>query len=236
MPDRRKGNDRRVTDLENRVNIVNFVLDQSGSMQSCLSETISGFNEWLLNLQNDNKATHEMSLTKFNSGDIDVSPVKNVKDVRELTTSTFLPAHLTPLYDAVGDAIKETERHVRNNQNSQVTIVILTDGYENASREWSQENVKKLIERKQREDWTFLFLGAGEDAWQAGFNLGVPKGNTAIFNVDNMHNTIRTVSDTYSAHTHNTAHAVASSSSSYFADTKEVDQSALKTEASDKQA
>ena len=169
--------------------IVNFILDETGSMTSCRSQTISGFNEYIKTLQK--KAGNIlMSLTKFNSEKVEiVYAATPIKKVPELTEATFSPAALTPLYDAIGQTIRAVEKE---SEKAKVLMVIMTDGYENASKEFVQKTIFDLIKKKQDEDdWTFVFLGADQDAWEAGQKLGLHRGNVMSFASGEMNNTMK---------------------------------------------
>jgi len=167
--------------------IVNFILDETGSMTSCRSQTISGFNEYIKTLQK--KAGNVlMSLTKFNSEKVKVVYASTpIKKVPKLTEDTFRPAALTPLYDAIGQTIRTVEKA----EKAKVLIVIMTDGYENASKEFTQKTIFDMIKKKQDEDdWTFVFLGADQDAWGAGEKLGLHRGNVMSFASSDMKKTM----------------------------------------------
>lgn len=163
--------------------LVNFVLDETGSMQSCLEPTISGFNEYVQGLQKDKKKKYLFTLTQWDARRFKVvynsEPIKNVKP---LTKETYVPGDMTPLYDAIAKTIIAVDAKINNeNKKYAVLCVIMTDGHENASREYTLEAVRALIQAKEKMGWTFVYLGANQDAWAVGQTLGLHIGNTMSY-------------------------------------------------------
>lgn len=150
---------------------VAFLLDQTGSMYSCKSDTIGGFNQFLKDQKKDKSDTLKFSLTLFNSAKIEKRYVDvDIQDVSELSDKNYIPNHLTPLWDAIGKTLQSLS------ESKDVLFVILTDGYENYSKEFKSADVKKLIKEKEKKaGWKFLFLGADlskfDDALTAGINF-----------------------------------------------------------------
>jgi hypothetical protein len=166
--------------MNKKETLVCVVLDETGSMMSNKPAAISGFNEYLQGLKS-RKETILFSLTKFNSERIEkVHECIPVKEAKELTDKSYQPNANTPLYDAVAKTIKSTESE--SGKNSKVLFVILTDGEENASQEYKRDDVFKLIKEKEGSGWTFVFLGANQDAWVIGYQLGLnSKWNTLTY-------------------------------------------------------
>lgn len=162
--------------------VVNFVLDETGSMLSVKVATISGFNEYLVGLK-ESKAKVWMTLTKFNSTKVEVvHDAVLVKDVPDLNEKTYVPEHLTPLYDAIGKTIRATEEALKKKRGKPAVLcVIMTDGLENASKEYTREGIFNLIEEKTKEGWTFAYLGANQDAYAVGESIGVARGSSLNF-------------------------------------------------------
>lgn len=166
---------------EPRETLINFVLDETGSMLEVKDQTIRGFNEYIKTLQNQRNGLCLLSLTKFNSDKVEVVYVaKPVGEVELLTANTYQPAQLTPLYDAVGQTIRAAEQKARREQN--VLVVIMTDGEENDSKEFTREGIFQMIKEKQeKHNWTFVYLGAVQDAWLVGQKLGLHRGNVIAY-------------------------------------------------------
>lgn len=157
--------------------LVNIVLDKSGSMHACLDATITGFNEYLQTLKKEAGDVH-VTLTQFDSDKIDVvynnRPLKEVKD---LTRDNYVPGAMTPLYDAIGLTIKKADKV----KDVTKICVIITDGYENASREYDLKAIKKLVQDREKKDWRFMYLGANQDAWNVSGEMGISRGNAATY-------------------------------------------------------
>lgn len=158
---------------------VTLILDETGSMQHCKGAAIAGFNEYLKTLR-QLPAPVRFTLTLFNSGKLEVrhrhEPVGQVAD---LTEQTYQPADTTPLYDAIGRTL--TAAGLDAPPESRKVCVILTDGLENASREYTRDGVAHMIKEYESRGWTFVYLGADHDAWAAGRDLGIAGGNTVQF-------------------------------------------------------
>lgn len=166
--------------------IVNFVLDETGSMLTVKAATISGFNEYLKSLRNA-KGRVYFTLTQFNSEKIEVvHKSAAMKKVPDLTDETYQPCWNTPLYDAIAKTIEATEKRIKRRKTKPAVLcVIMTDGEENASKEWTREAIFKLIEKKtKREGWTFAYLGANQDAYAVGFGIGIPVASSMHYPSD----------------------------------------------------
>ena len=164
--------------------LVNFVLDQSGSMDSIRDKTIDGFNEYINGLKKDSNAVYLLTLTLFDSDSRNRPRVKQpytvapINEVKPLTEDTYRPDGGTPLYDAIGNTVKLVE----NTPVDKFLCVVLTDGHENASQDFSLPELKKLIKEKEATDkWVFVFLGANLDITKAGMATGFASANTAVY-------------------------------------------------------
>ncbi len=161
--------------------LVNVVLDRSGSMQACAPGTISGYNEYLKGLRADKESNYSVSLIQFDSPndgpELTVSYAdKPLADVPDLDSKTYEPRGMTPLFDAVGECIRRVEAKARA-----VLTVIITDGMENASKEFDRASIKKLIGEKEAEGWKFIFLGANIDSAAVGGSMGVASAACANY-------------------------------------------------------
>ena len=160
--------------------LVSFLLDETGSMQSWKAGVLSGFQEYVETLQKQATRAHPIrfSLTKFNSEKTEVVHVATpIQEVKPLSAATYQPAATTPLYDAIGQTVRELEKAIV--RAGKYLVVIMTDGLENASREWTRETVFRLIKEKEAlGTWTFVYLGAAQEAWVAAEAMGINRGNT----------------------------------------------------------
>ena len=163
-----------------------ILLDRSLSMSECRSGTVKAFNEYLKGLKNDGNLSGKISLTTFDSMGIDkVRDYEKLKKVDDLKLEEFVPRSATPLYDAIGKTISDI-RNQKLRKRENVALVILTDGEENASQEYNIHTAKALIKECQKGGWLVIFLGANQDAFVEGGNLGVTLGNTMTYNTSNM--------------------------------------------------
>jgi len=153
--------------------LVCFVLDETGSMERYKLVTISGYNEYIDQLRDEKNFS--MMLTRFNSASIEIGEPEPINDATKLTNETYNPDNLTPLYDAVAATIIKAEKVAEGRA---ILIVIMTDGLENASREYTREDVFKMIAKKEADGWQFAYLGANQDAYTEGQKLGVASGST----------------------------------------------------------
>ena len=160
---------------------ISVIVDESGSMANCRGATISGFNEYVNDQRKkaaDEGNTVLFTLTKFNTDCTVVHLATPISDIPELTRQGYMPGGMTALYDAIGHTLKSLEADLqRETEKPGVLVVIITDGEENSSKEYSQAAIMKLIEEKKKEgNFTFVFLGADIDVWQ-GQALGIDVGN-----------------------------------------------------------
>ena len=142
---------------------IRVVLDRSGSMNRRIIDTIDSINGFI-NDQIENKIFGALTISTFDSISIDIPIYRVAIDKLKSLSYDFLkPRGGTPLLDAIGLAIHDLE----NNEiklNEKKVLVIVTDGYENASREYTTETIKNLIEEKTNDGWLIIYLGADHDA------------------------------------------------------------------------
>lgn len=167
------------------------VLDKSGSMGSIAKATVEGFNTFL-NEQKNAEGNAYLSLVQFDDRyEINYKSLP-IKDVPELINGeTYIPRGSTCLYDSIGRTINELQT------DRDVVFVIITDGHENASREFKGEAIKKMIETLETENkWKFLYLGANQDAITAGNAIGVKAANSMSWaaSADGVGNTFMSMS------------------------------------------
>jgi hypothetical protein len=170
------------TDKTNKV-LVSVVLDRSSSMGSCRDKTIEGYNEYLNALRTDKESEYNITLIQFDhaarSCDLTICYVdRPIADVPDLTRDSYEPRGSTPLYDAIGECIRRVEAKGRA-----VINVIITDGEENSSHEFTLETIKALVKQKEAESQTFVFLGANIDAFAVGTSFGAQAMNVSNYAV-----------------------------------------------------
>jgi len=152
------------------------VLDRSGSMHAIADDTIGGFNQFLKE-QKKQKGKAKMSLILFDDQYDVVFEGLDIQNVVDLNENTFVPRGMTALLDAVGKTINSTYSTIKSTKKKdrpeQVVFVVITDGYENHSKEFTREAIFNMItEMKEKDKWQFMFLGANQDAIQVGGQYG----------------------------------------------------------------
>ena len=153
-----------------------IVLDASGSMYTIRQEAIAGVVETIQTIRSaqEKNAGQEqlLSLVVFNGSSIDTvydrMPIANVPDFNE---KDYQPTDNTPLYDAMGNAITHLRRHIQEDDN--VLVTIITDGYENSSVEWNRQQILQLVEELKKTNWLFTYIGANQDALAVAKDMGI---------------------------------------------------------------
>ncbi len=167
-----------------------FVLDRSGSMSGVVSDTIGGFNGMVAKQRQENGVCR-VSTVLF---DDDVEVLHDRVDIRDLAPITgreYFTRGCTALCDALGGAISHhvrVQRHLPASERAdKVVFVVITDGYENASRKYSGERVRTMVrEETDAWGWEFVFLGADMDAVAAASDLGIRQDRAANLHRDGL--------------------------------------------------
>jgi hypothetical protein len=149
-----------------------FLLDRSGSMETCWDDTIGGYNAFI---KEQAPLGGDMTLVLFDHEYTEVYTRRPMADIEPLTRETYTPRGSTALLDAIGRTIKEW------NAETAPTVIILTDGLENASTKFTKVHIKDLIDVKTAEGWQFVYLGANQDAFAEARSIGIGAGHTLNF-------------------------------------------------------
>ena len=162
--------------------LIAAVLDRSGSMQSIADDTRGGFDAFIAK-EREQPGTTLVTLAQF---DDEYESVYQNMPIDRVPSLTLQPRGMTALLDAIGRFIMEIGSCLavlpEQDRPGEVTVVVLTDGHENASKEWTKDAVKQLI--SQQEDtygWDFVFLGANIDAVDVGTDLGFSAGKSLTY-------------------------------------------------------
>lgn len=144
-----------------------LILDESGSMQTIYRQALTGCNETIQSVRAADRLhanqSHRFSFVTFNStGTRTILDDVPIAEVRNLTEADFFPRECTPLYDAMGRAITALERRVK--EIDRVLVTVVTDGEENDSNEYSLDAIRAMTERLREKGWTFIYMGANQDA------------------------------------------------------------------------
>lgn len=150
-----------------------FLIDRSGSMYGCENDTIGGFNSFI---EKERKKEFNTRVTTilFSDNYNVLYKRKSIYDVNELTSKEYCVGGCTALLDAIGKTITDLNREIEN----KVLFVIMTDGYENASREFSKSQIRSMISNHK---WEFIFIGADIDSFAEAGNLGIKRSRVANY-------------------------------------------------------
>lgn len=148
-----------------------IIVDESGSMSHLRESTLSGINETISTIHSAQKefaATqmHTLTLVTFNSSSnrpevrtmIDNQPISKVKKFKD-----YMPNGATPLYDAMGQSLTHLHDRIKDEKDATAVVTVLTDGVENASREWDAAGLRRLIEQLKSEGWSFAYMGSAHN-------------------------------------------------------------------------
>jgi hypothetical protein len=155
-----------------------IILDESGSMSSIKQATISGFNEVVQTIKGIEKKfpeqQHFISLVSFNGLGIktllDKQPAASLAPIDE---KTYQPDSMTPLYDAIALSVLKLKIDVAGIKNTNVLVTILTDGEENASKEFNHAQVNSIIGEMKSLGWTFTYIGANHDVEKVALSFSI---------------------------------------------------------------
>ena len=180
--------------MKKQKTIYHIVVDKSGSMSDCIEQTINGFNEQINKIKELELQFPEqlmtIGLTTFNTYVDHKYFMEPTKLAYSMNRENYMPNASTAMLDAMGETMKELSRlqEVSNREMpTTIVMVILTDGYENASRRYSLNDVKQMIEEREATgSWTFSFLGATIDAVDVAERMSIRKENSMFFNKNEM--------------------------------------------------
>ena len=175
--------------MDKRITELVFILDKSGSMERIRGATITNFNE-LLDAQKADAHGDEarISVYSFNQALDKVCFRAPLDEARPLTEETYVPNGMTALNDAVCTALNEITDAEKDNLAKERKIVhivcIITDGLENASKEYNGQTVKKLVEDLRKQGWTFTYMGANQDSVEVAFTLSIRNARNFDYSED----------------------------------------------------
>lgn len=164
-----------------------FILDRSGSMGGLESDTIGGFNSMIAR-QKEQKIKANVTTILFDDAVDIIHDRFPIEIIEPLTSKDYFVRGCTALLDAVGSAIEKIDNVQRRlpeeHRAGKVILVITTDGLENSSENYTQEQIRKKIEAKKECGWEFLFLGANIDAGKEAEKIGIARNRSVTYEND----------------------------------------------------
>ena len=165
-----------------------FILDRSGSMAGLESDTIGGFNA-MLEKQRREEGNAYLSAVLFNNNSTVLYDRADIKRVEPMTERQYFVGGCTALLDAIGGAVHHIgniHKYAREEDRPHKTVfVIITDGMENASRRYTYDEVRRMVElQREKYGWEFLFLGANMDAISAARRFGIREDRAVRYECD----------------------------------------------------
>lgn len=156
-----------------------IILDKSGSMSCIRRAAVEGFNETLAGIRKaqekySDTQEHYVSLVTFCNCEIrNVFDKVPVADACPLGMEDYEPCCGTPLYDAMGITLTAMRRHVRDKEDAVVVVTIITDGMENASKEYDRQAIRGLVETLRDKGWSFTYMGANQNSLEVGRAMSI---------------------------------------------------------------
>lgn len=157
-----------------------IIVDESGSMTPLTMATLTGVNETINTIREAQRQyadtqEHYLTLVTFDTGHSpSIRPVLDCVPISEVEEFTDCrPCGATPLYDAMGQSLTILYNHIKDDDDASAVVTVLTDGYENASVEWSAASLKEFIEKLKQEVWSFSYMGADHDVEKVAFSLSI---------------------------------------------------------------
>jgi Mg-chelatase subunit ChlD len=167
-----------------------IILDESGSMHGLEKMSVDGVNETIQTIKSAAEANPEQkqmfSFITFSGMRPNERPYRvhtllsEISQVKEISLKDYQPRGNTPLWDTMGIALRTLEKEVGEDAIALVTVI--TDGYENASREYTGKMIKDLVSRLDEKGWVFTYIGANQDAMLEANKLGIR--NSLNFDAD----------------------------------------------------
>ncbi len=164
-----------------------IILDESGSMSSIRRQTMDTFNEIMSHnnqlIADNPDQEHRLSFFTFNGSGVKTIVFNQLlAEPFTLHEGNYNPANNTPLWDAIGSSVLKVKHQIYGKPNHNVLVSILTDGEENASKEFTGKEIKTLIESLKPHNWAFAYIGTDHNVEAAADVIGMHRGNRINYN------------------------------------------------------
>lgn len=162
------------------------ILDKSGSMENIRTQAVDGVNETaaaIRKIQEKTGMKQFLTVTAFCGCECkDLCHNVLIDFFRPVAPADYTPCCMTPLHDAIGRCCTRLEKEVADREDVAVSVTIITDGYENASKEWSPAAIRQLIGRLKEKGWLFAYIGANQDVEKVKCSMAID--NAMAFDAD----------------------------------------------------
>jgi hypothetical protein len=180
--------------MKKQKTIYHLIVDKSGSMADVTHQTITGYNEQVQQIQSVQRDFPEqlitIGLTTFNGNVEHFYLGVPAGNASWLNNQNYVPDGSTSLYDAIGSSVQRLEQQQAIDMkdfDTTVVVIILTDGYENSSRNFRLVDIKRMIARlEETGKWTFSFIGATLDAVEVAAQMDIKAQNSFAFSKETM--------------------------------------------------
>ena len=211
--------------------VVWILIDRSGSMQGLESAVVKGVSDFIKD-QASGPGKCRLTVAQFDSSDpfevlIDAAPVGKAATG---ALDQYQPRHMTPLFDAIGHLIARTDKRAKARKKAgkspeDQTVVIVTDGRENASSDYTAATIHELIEKRRKKGWEFVFMGANQDSYAEGAKMGFSGGNTQNYlaTPEGVTAAFSSISRSYSTRRSMSAEQRSATSGDYFGGVREAE-------------
>lgn len=181
-------------------NHIFLILDESGSMMNLKDDTIGGVNS-LIAKQIEDKDDTKITIVKFEGGRIKV-PVDSVPVTEVGTFTDYSPLGGTNLLDAIGFTMGKVNELLtstgKKKDRPSIFIQIVTDGYENQSKEFNKADVKNMVDVSEKSDWILTFIGANMDSFAEASSFGFSESNVSNYSTNNTSDAYASISSSLS--------------------------------------
>lgn len=162
-----------------------YILDRSGSMAAVWDDAFNGLNNFVAE-QKKEPGECNFTLVAFDDKYEVVTSAKPIADVETYSSNELFPRGFTGLIDAIGKTVnavgERLAKTTAEERPDKVLVVIMTDGYENASKEFTLQQVKDMIKHQEEKySWEFIYNGVGIDVIQDGLKMGMKAQNVKVF-------------------------------------------------------
>ncbi|MEE1149218.1 MAG: VWA domain-containing protein [Alistipes sp.] len=152
-----------------------IIIDESGSMHAIKQQTIDNINETIQTIRHAEKKhedqEHFVTVVTFNDDVKTIHDCVAAKKVKDIKTKDYNPSRCTALYDAMGISITKLRSQI--SEGDTVVVTIVTDGLENASREYNNASIKSLVDEMKAQNWVLAYVGANQDVMEVGASISI---------------------------------------------------------------